>query len=196
LADPVRRGLTRPPPSHTWRGPCFILPDPAGFARTDTPEFRSMGERHDQGDQGYRDDGARDQLELSRRAVGQAAQHVDDRDQDQQDQARDDLPLEHHAADGGEGDRGSGPGQRGSLPGQAGVALARGARWLLAGAAGVARLAGAAGLAGGHRRAEARTTTAATTAIAAMITVMTTGMTDRGSGCWCRMARWLLVHSP
>src|SRR5580704_6814789 len=37
--DPVRRGLTRPPPSHTWRGPCFILPDPAGFAGTDTPEF-------------------------------------------------------------------------------------------------------------------------------------------------------------
>jgi hypothetical protein len=35
----VRRGRTRPPPSHTWRGPCSILPDRREMARTDTPEF-------------------------------------------------------------------------------------------------------------------------------------------------------------
>src|SRR5580693_3787806 len=47
LADPVRRDRARPPLPHTWRGPCFILPDPAGFARTDTPEFvRAPSARH------------------------------------------------------------------------------------------------------------------------------------------------------
>ena len=35
---------------------------------------------------------------------------------------------------------------------------------------------------GGHRKAEARTTMAASTAIAAMTTVMITGITERGSG--------------
>ena len=40
-AEPGRRGLTRPPPSHTWRGPCYILPDGGNFARSDTPELVS-----------------------------------------------------------------------------------------------------------------------------------------------------------
>ena len=42
LAYPVRRNLARPPPSHTWGGPCFILPDSAVFARSDTREFASL----------------------------------------------------------------------------------------------------------------------------------------------------------
>src|SRR6266446_5600338 len=33
LADLVRRGQARPPPSHTWRGPCCILPEIDVFAR-------------------------------------------------------------------------------------------------------------------------------------------------------------------
>jgi hypothetical protein len=38
-AEPVRRDLARPPPSHTWRGPGHILPDGGNFAGSDTPEF-------------------------------------------------------------------------------------------------------------------------------------------------------------
>ena len=37
LADLVRRGQARSPASHTWRGPCLILPDTSALARTDTP---------------------------------------------------------------------------------------------------------------------------------------------------------------
>ena len=37
LADLVRRGQARSPASHTWRGPCFILPDTSASARTGIP---------------------------------------------------------------------------------------------------------------------------------------------------------------
>jgi hypothetical protein len=37
LADPMRRGQARSPASHTWRGPCLILPGTNAQARTDTP---------------------------------------------------------------------------------------------------------------------------------------------------------------
>ena len=118
-------------------------------------------------------------MSLACQAVSQAAQRPDRRGHGQQDQARDDIPLQYHATDSGEGDGGAGPGQRGTLAGQAGTGGRVTAR--LTGGAG---LAGGAGLvAGGHQRsAETRTTTAAATAITAMITAMISGMTDRGSG--------------
>ena len=37
LADPMRRGQARSPASHTWRGPCLILPGTSAQPRTDTP---------------------------------------------------------------------------------------------------------------------------------------------------------------
>jgi hypothetical protein len=37
LADLMRRGQARSPASHTWRGPCLILPDTSALPRTDTP---------------------------------------------------------------------------------------------------------------------------------------------------------------
>jgi hypothetical protein len=37
LADLMRRGQARSPASHTWRGPCLILPDTSAQPRTDTP---------------------------------------------------------------------------------------------------------------------------------------------------------------
>ena len=37
LADLMRRGQARSPASHTWRGPCHILPDTSVLPRTGTP---------------------------------------------------------------------------------------------------------------------------------------------------------------
>lgn len=37
LADLMRRGQARSPASHTWRGPCLILPGTSAPATTDTP---------------------------------------------------------------------------------------------------------------------------------------------------------------
>ena len=116
-----------------------------------------------------------------------AAELPDDRGEREDDQARDDVGLEHRAADGAETDRGPRPGQRRALVRQAGVRFLRVVGWLSLSLA----LAGRPG----HRTAEMSSTTAAMIAIRVTVAARIHGSTDLGIGSPRRSACWLRTHS-
>src|SRR6185312_12181078 len=128
----------------------------------------------DQGDQGDDHDRRGDEPYPAAKMVGQAAEPPDHRDGGQDEQPGDDVLPQRHGADGGERERCPGPGL-GQLPRNR-------AGWWSSAAA--------------YRSAEISTTTAAMTAITVMTAASSRGMTDRGSGWPCRIARWLRTHSP
>src|SRR5277367_5554801 len=144
-------------------------------------EQRDGHDRRGDDEQPQRADGG--QARLGRAAPRDAAELPDDRGQHEDDQAGDDVRLEHRAAEGRERDRGPRPGQRSALPGQARVAFL----WV------VTRLTWSGGR--GHRRAETSRTTAAMTAIPVTVAARSHGRIDRGSGSPRRSARWLRTHS-